>query len=398
MPPALDPSANRAGRPRVAVFTDYVYRQDGTKVYGERAFQLFVVALRPHVARLVLVGRLEPVPGRWHYEVPADLEFVPLPHYESLMHGRRVLAALGGAVRRFWRVLDDVEVVWVLGPNPTALAFALTALARRRRVVLGVRQDLPRMIAHRHPGRRALRAVAWALEAAWRALALRCPVVVVGPELARAYRRSRTLVPIAVSLVSADDLVSPEAALERWDDGELRVLSVGRLEEEKNPLVLAEVLARLRERDDRWRLVVCGDGPLADALAARLDELGVAGHAELRGYVPHAGLRDVYRGTHALLHVSRTEGLPQVLFEAFAAGVPVVATAVGGIPAAAGDAALLVEPGDPGASAQQLERLAADATLRDRLVRAGAERARAHTLESEVAKVAAALSGASAGG
>src|SRR3954451_11145809 len=175
MPPALDPSANRAGRPRVAVFTDYVYRQDGTKVYGERAFQLFVVALRPQGARLVLVGRLEPVPGRWHYQVPADLEFVPLPHYESLMHGRRVLAALGGAVRRFWRVLDDVEVVWVLGPNPTALAFALAALARRslaprRRAAPGAAEDLPRMIAPRHPGRRALRAVAWALETAWRAL------------------------------------------------------------------------------------------------------------------------------------------------------------------------------------------------------------------------------------
>ena len=78
----------------------------------------------------------------------------------------------------------------------------------------------------------------------------------------------------------------------------------------------------------------------------RLRELGVADHADLLGYVPiDGGLLDLYRSSHAFLHVSWTEGLPQTLFEAFASGLPVVATAVGGVPAAVGDAALLVEPG-----------------------------------------------------
>ena len=57
------------------------------------------------------------------------------------------------------------------------------------------------------------------------------------------------------------------------------------------------------------------------------------------------GLMDVYRTADVFLHVSWTEGLPQVLFEAWAAGVPVVATAVGGVPAAAGDAAVLIAAG-----------------------------------------------------
>ena len=45
-----------------------------------------------------------------------------------------------------------------------------------------------------------------------------------------------------------------------------------------------------------------------------------------------SGLRDHYRDSHMFLHVSWTEGVPQVLFESFAAGLPVVATAVGGVP------------------------------------------------------------------
>ena len=69
------------------------------------------------------------------------------------------------------------------------------------------------------------------------------------------------------------------------------VLSVGRLETEKNPLLLAEVLARLDGGD--WRLLICGEGPLEGELRERLRSLGVEDRAELLGYLPiHGGLMD----------------------------------------------------------------------------------------------------------
>jgi glycosyltransferase involved in cell wall biosynthesis len=167
------------------------------------------------------------------------------------------------------------------------------------------------------------------------------------------------------------------------------VLSVGRLEQEKNPLLLAEIIALLCAADPRWRLLVCGEGPLEDDLRRRLSELGVADRVDLLGYVPHdQGLREIYRSSHALLHVSWTEGLPQVLFEAFAARLPVVATAVGGVPAAAGDAALLVEPGDAHQPVAALTRVAGEPELRRRLTEAGAQRVASHTLEAEAGRVA----------
>ena len=70
---------------------------------------------------------------------------------------------------------------------------------------------------------------------------------------------------------------------------------------------------------------------MEDALADRLRDLGVAAHADLRRLVPLEDLRRSYLADHAFLHVSWTEGVPQVLFEAFAAGLPVVATDVGGV-------------------------------------------------------------------
>ena len=197
------------------------------------------------------------------------------------------------------------------------------------------------------------------------------------------------MLPISVSLVSEHDIEDAASREHQNWDGELRLLSVGRLDAEKNPLLLAEILAEARAKQPRWRLVVCGDGPLKDDLDDRLRELDVREHAELVGYVPvEAGLIDLYRSSHLLLHCSWTEGVPQVLYEAFAHRLPVVATDVGGVRDAAEGAALLVPPGDAEASATALARLADDAELRERLVEAGVARAREQSLEAGTARVA----------
>jgi glycosyltransferase involved in cell wall biosynthesis len=373
---------------RLGVFTDYSYRRDGGQIYAERAFVLFLARVSASLERTVVVGRLDPRPGPARYRLPGSVEFVPLPYYETQLRPLAMLAVLPRTLAGFWRALGRVDAVWLLGPNPLAFAFATLALLRRRAVVLGVRQDLPPYTRSRHPGRRPAHVAADALDAGWRMLARRLPVIVVGPALAHRYRRSRRLLAINVSLISESEIVAPERADARRYEGELRALSVGRLETEKNPLLLADVLARVDGDDGRWRLVVCGEGPLAPALEQRLRELGVGGRAELPGYVPiDTGLRKLYGSSHALLHVSWTEGLPQVLFEAFAAGLPVVATAVGGVPEAVGDAVLLVPPGDAEAAAQALERIAADEALRARMVRAGNALAHRSTIETESARV-----------
>ena len=119
--------------------------------------------------------------------------------------------------------------------------------------------------------------------------------------------------------------------------------------------------------------MVCGEGPLEDDLRARgSTRSGVSDRVELRGYMPlDGGLMDLYRSADALLHVSWTEGVPQVLLEAFAAGTPVVATAVGGVAEAVGEAALLIPPGDPDAAARALGGSGRRPGLAERLAERG---------------------------
>jgi len=383
---------------RLAAFEDSVYRRDpGGVISIDRAFPTFMAGLAADVDHLVVLGRLNPEAGRSHYALAAELDFVALPFYGSLNDPLGVAKAFSRSLRVFWRVLGRVDAIWINGPHPLGAVVALMALARRATPILGVRQNTMLYGKSRHPGSRPHLAVFALLEGTWRALARVCPVVVVGPELAGLYRRhARELHELSVSFVSEDDILPASAASERDWSGELLAVSVGRLEQEKNPLLLADVLAALPER---WKLVVCGEGNLRGALEARLDELGVRDRAELLGYVPiDRGLFDVYRRSHAFLHISWTEGLPQVLLEAFAARLPVVATDVGGVSAVAGDAALLVGPGDAQAPAAALERLAAEPELRDRLASDGVTRVASRTAEAQRRGLAAFIARVSGSG
>lgn len=377
--------SGRAARDlRVAVFTDAVYRRDGSDTYADETFSLFAARLHDHVGRVVLVGRVAPDSSPAANRLPDDVAVVALPHHEGLL-SPQALGAMAASVRTFWRVLDGVDAVWLLGPHPLAIVFAVQALVRRRRVVLGVRQDLPAYVRHRHPGRRGLLAAAAVLEGTWRLLARGSAVVAVGDGLARAYAHAPKTVPITVSLVEDADIAGPDLAAAQKAPADARsaeglvVLSVGRLDPEKNPLLLADVLELLRAELPSVRLVVCGDGSLAGELQRRLCARGLASSARLLGALPLDRLTEHYRAADVLLHVSLTEGFPQVLLEAFAAGTPVVATDVGAVAAVASGAAVLVPPADARAAADGVLQVARDASLRSALVARGAEVARAHT-------------------
>ena len=386
-------SRNRRGpeRVRVAVYTGYAYDREAGRLYAERAFALFFARLAEHFDQLTIVGGVR-TEGRGRYEIPEGISFVELPYYESLASPA---AALGGrSAIRFWRALDNIDTVWLVGPHSLAALFAVIAALRRRRVVMGVRQDTVEYVRHRHPRRPLLRMAARLLEAGFRLLGRFFPVIVVGPELAQRYARSKRLLEITVSLVEEADLVPPERGLSRDYGEELRVLTVGRIESEKNPLLLAEILALLNREDPRWRLLVCGEGDMVPALAERLDALGQADRADLLGYVPlDAGLMDLYRESHLFLHNSWTEGFPQVLLEAFAAALPVVATDVGGIRKAVGDAASLVPAGRPDEAVAALRELADHPTVRERRVRAGHEYVLSRTTSVELGRIARFLRG-----
>jgi len=101
----------------------------------------------------------------------------------------------------------------------------------------------------------------------------------------------------------------------------------------------------------------------------------------------------VYRGADLFVHVSLTEGVPQVLVEAMAAGLPIVATDVGGVRTVldGGDAGMLVPAADLNAFVGAVARMVDEPEQRRRLVEHGLEVAQTLTIENEAERVAHAI-------
>lgn len=164
---------------------------------------------------------------------------------------------------------------------------------------------------------------------------------------------------LAAKATPATDASSP-----RWD-----ILLVGQLIPRKGGDVLLDALALVRERIPTVRLAFAGNGSFEGALRAQVDRLGLGANVEFLGEISRTNMSAAYRSTKLIVIPSRSEGLPLVLIEALWLGVPVVASAVDGLPEVILDDVngLLVPPENPRALADALLRMLLDTALYRRL-------------------------------
>lgn len=154
-----------------------------------------------------------------------------------------------------------------------------------------------------------------------------------------------------------------------------QVVSVGRFAFPKDFATLVEALAATRAD---YRAAFVGEGPLLPEIAAAIRQRGLTERIDALGN--RDDVPDVLASADVFVLSSRSEGFPVSILEAMAAGLPVVATDVGGVAESVieGETGLLVPPGDPRALAAALDRLLTDRALRLRLGAAGRERVRRH--------------------
>ncbi|HEY8486869.1 MAG TPA: glycosyltransferase family 4 protein [Limnochordales bacterium] len=209
-----------------------------------------------------------------------------------------------------------------------------------------------------------------------------------------ALRRTRTPV-VAVSHQEARRLVAAGVAPEQvqvipngipdplgqasqpwpFGPGSPRLLSVGRLVEQKGMRELVEAFERVAPEFPGARLVIVGSGPLKESLERRIRSSSVLSErVHLAG--PVAGAARLLACADVFCLASRDEAFPLTILEALGAGKAIVSTRAGGIPEAVkdGESGLLVPPGDVEALARALRRVMADAELRRRLGEAARRR------------------------
>lgn len=151
------------------------------------------------------------------------------------------------------------------------------------------------------------------------------------------------------------------------------ILSIASHDEWKGLDVLIRAVASLRDRGERVRLVLVGDGPMRPQLERLAQTLAVAQQVEFLGYQARSAVARLLQDCTLFVLPSRAESFGLTVVEALACGKPVIATAVGGIPEIIEDDThgILVEPDDVGGLAAAIQRMLADPGLRERLGRTG---------------------------
>jgi glycosyltransferase involved in cell wall biosynthesis len=141
--------------------------------------------------------------------------------------------------------------------------------------------------------------------------------------------------------------------------------------------------ARVLLERPQARLVIAGSGPDEAALKALAAELGVVSAVQFAGRVERDEMAALLRSCAIALNPSRVDNMPNSVLEALASGVPVVSTAVGGVPYIVqdGQTALLVPPQEPAAMAAALLRLLGDAALAQQLAHNGLRDVQRYTWE-----------------
>lgn len=171
-----------------------------------------------------------------------------------------------------------------------------------------------------------------------------------------------------------------------------QILFSGTLYEGKGYLDLINAFAKIAPQHPDWKIVLAGNGEVEQARATAL-KLGIEKQVELLGWVSGEAKHRAFFEAKALCLPSYAEGFPMAVLDAWAYGLPVITTPVGGIPDVAvdGENMLLFNPGDIDSLATKLEMIITDEALRNKLaalsVKMAAERFNLNTITAQVAEI-----------
>jgi glycosyltransferase involved in cell wall biosynthesis/predicted metal-dependent phosphoesterase TrpH len=373
----LDTRREDGETPRVALLADGIGSTHGVtraveeiRSRGVEGFEIEVLGTDPEVDR-----RLSAV---------AEFE---VPYYPGLRIG---VPSLSAAVETL--AAGSFDLVHVCSPGPVGIAGALVSRGLGVPLVGSYHTELTAYAGVRSGERRVAEAMAIGVRAFYGA----CDLV---------------LSPSAASDATLASIGVAGERVERWDrgvdtarfgprlrdaalrelaaagrpkpDDAIDVLYAGRLTREKGADLLAEAFLRARARDSRLRLVLVGGGPEEQLLRGRVGEA-----ATFRGWLEGDALARAYASADVFLFASRTDTFGQVVLEAQASGLPVVAVAAGGPLSLIEDRVSgRLCPPDAQALADTVLELAQAPALRAQLARAGLQSVRERTWERSLQRL-----------
>jgi phosphatidylinositol alpha-1,6-mannosyltransferase len=366
--------------------------EDGTLWEAEGSFARYVDSLAPYFDRVVLSVPVFDRPQQTGSRVRAgNVTLAPLPYFPG---PRQFYPLVPRVMRRLRAWVDECDVLHLRVPTPAGVFAFREARRRGKPVFLLVVGDYEALLPHlpyRGIKRTLFRSYVAFEEWALRYMVTRALTFVNGAALrAKHEAQGADVIETKTTTLSMEDIASRS---DTCHQNPIRLLTVSRIDPRKGLTVLPQVMRQLVDAGYDMTLDIVGPtiGQLGEAERAAVEaeaaRLDVGHRIILRGAVPLDRLMPMYRQYDLFVLPTRPgEGIPRVLLEAMAGGMPIVTTNVAGIGSLItnGDNGLLVD-GTVAAITNAIRCLVEDGDLRRRLIAGGYATARVHTLERQAA-------------
>lgn len=363
----------------------------------EGSFARYVDSLAPYADEVSLCVPVRPAaaaPVEGTRVRAANVRLAPLPYFDGPRQFYPQLAAVGRVLRAWVPTCDLINC-----RVPTPAAWFAFKQARRAGVpvfllVVGDLAAVAPTLPYRGAKRLLFAAYTAFEERAIRRMARSSLTFANGADLVEKHRRQgATVIETKTTTIAADEI---DTRLDTCQGLPIRLLTVSRIDPRKGLTCLPGAIARLRAagRDVSLDIVGPAVGQTGEreraAIEAAATDLGVSDRVRCIGPVPLDRLMPLYRDYDLfVLPTGPGEGIPRVLLEAMAGGLPVIATRIAGIPSLVTHEqnGLLMDRASGAAVAEAAGRLLADAGLRQRIIRHGYETAQGYTLQTQAARM-----------
>ena len=364
---------------------------DGALWEAEGSFARYVDSVAPYFDRVVLAVPVFDTPPASGSRVRAsNVSLAPLPYFPG---PRQFYPRLLGIRPRLREWVDACDVIHLRVPSPAAIFAFRLAESRGKPIFLLVVGDYAALLPHL--GYRGLKKWLFSRYVAFEEWALRYMTkraLTFANGAALRAKHERDGVPVHETKTTTLSLGDLSARTDTCASPRIKLLCVSRIDPRKGLRSLPAVVGELVGGGHDVSLEIVGPtiGLIGeserDAILEEARQRGVADRVNLRGPVALDQLMPLYRDFDLFVLPTRPgEGIPRVLMEAMAGGLPIVTTEVSGISSLItnGENGLLVPEGSAPAAAAALRQLITTPSLRQRLIQNGYATAREHTLERQ---------------
>lgn len=371
---------------KLAIFTVKSIHQHQGRYYTYGGFGQYLECIRSYFNQTVLVAHVRNAPPRpGDYEIPQEqLEIVGLPPIRSELESLVTLPV------QLWRglfALRGVDVAHVRMPDYTGVVGALACRLRGVPYFCQIIDDWA-LFGKSMPWTKryglgaALKAHFIVYDWFERRAAKGQLVFAQGGTCHAKHAKASDSRLVISSAHTLEDVVTTPRP--RFGSAIPLIMNVARLTGVKNQVLLLQAIARLRDDGQHWRLRLVGEGPARGSLEEMAKQLRITDRVELIGKVNHGqALWKHFDEADVFAMSSLSEGTPKVLLESMARGLPVIATAVSGVPDMVPHEirGLLIKHPEPTELVAALQRMRSDETLRSACVLNGLNFARENTVE-----------------